>query len=83
VRLAATQGAAGAVCVLSSPCSAGSLAELALAVRLGVSLVVAVAVGFLGPPAPLTGLAGSWVPAHLAGVACWRWQPLASQPSLF
>ncbi|MGE3913258.1 MAG: hypothetical protein AB7K36_28135 [Chloroflexota bacterium] len=82
VRQAASSGAAGAVAVISSPASAGSLAELALAARLGVPLVVAVAVGFSGPPSPLAGRAGSWAPARLAGVACWRWAPAASQPPL-
>lgn len=80
--VASRPGAAGALFVLSSPASRGSLLAAAAAVRAGLP-VWAFCAGFSGPPAPLCGLAGAWVPGVLAAVSGWRWQPAGVQPPLF
>jgi hypothetical protein len=75
-------GASAFVLFLASPSSPGSLSVAAAAVAAGLP-VFAFAVGFVGAPLAPRGCPGSWVPASLAGLACWRWVPAASQPALF
>ena len=75
-------GASGFVLFLASPSSPGSLSVAVAAVAAGLP-VFAFAVGFVGAPLAPRGCPGSWVPSSLAGFACWRWVPVASQPALF
>ena len=76
-RSCAVVRGAGAL-VLFDP-GAGSLAVAGFAVAQALP-VVAFAAGAPGSP---RGCAGGWVAAHLVGVPCWLWAPLAIQPPLF
>jgi hypothetical protein len=79
---AALVGCSVSVFFLASPSSPGSLAVAGHAVALGQS-VFAFSCGFSGAPAAPRGCAGRWCPATLAGLSCWRWCPVVSQPALF
>ena len=79
---AALVGASAFVLFLASPSSPGSLSVAGFAVSAGLP-VFAFSFGFVGAPLAPRRCAGAWVPASLAGSACWRWVPAASQPSLF
>lgn len=78
--LAALAPASLAVFFLCSPASVGSLRVGAAAAEAGKPVFV-FTLGFAGAPAPLPGCAGQWLPASLAGLSCWSWQP--AQASLF
>lgn len=79
--LAALAGCSCSVFFLSGPSSHGSLTVAAHAVKsMPVFVFCPVQPDPLGSPAP----AGSWQPAELYGLSCWRWQPAAVlQPKLF
>jgi hypothetical protein len=90
--MAGVAGSAQAVFFLASASSSGSLAVAARAAGSGVP-VVALCVGFSGPPAALKGQPGQWVRvrsgffaqfrrAHAYKPVCvWQWQP--AQQKLF
>ena len=79
--LAALAGCSCSVFFLSGPSSHGSLTVAAHAVKSGMPVFVFCPV----QPDPLTSPspAGSWQPAELYGLSCWRWSPAAVQPKLF
>ena len=81
--LAGAAGCSFAVFFLASPSSAGSLAVASRLASRGAD-VFAFSCGFSGPPAPLSGVPGAWVPVRrLFGSPAWRWSVAAVQPRLF
>lgn len=78
--LSALAGCSVSIFFLSGPSSHGSLAVAAHAVKsMPVFAFCKVQPDPLGAPAP----AGSWLPAELYGLSCWRWSPVAVQGKLF